>query len=59
MNTLQDNKYLQHYQSKSNQIMNVEEALSSISGPRDSIPEWEMGFHPGYELNSDFCNVSS
>ena len=59
MNTLQDNKYLQHYQSKSNQIMNVEEALSSISRPRDSIPEWEMVFHPGHELNSDFCNVSS
>ena len=39
--------------------MNVGEALGSISQPRVSIPEWEMDFQPGYELNSDLCIVSS
>ena len=44
---------------KSNQIMNVGEALGSISQPRVSISEWEMVFQPGYEFNPHFCNVSS
>jgi len=46
-------------QIKSNQIINVGEALGSISQPRVSIPEREVDFKPVYEFNSDFCNVSS